>query len=144
MGRLLSDLPFEERVERPWRWAESPPQGSGGLGPVDEHMEFAHFNDYFPEYSRMNLGLRLGPRCTQFTLWPRTTWGCSYPGNPKGETPLPPRRCEPPRVHPASNGRRGRPDFDASGSHARDMAPSTSSRAYGSRAIPPRSTAFIR
>ena len=63
---------------------------------------------------------------------------------PRGVRPAPYEDVSRQGFHSASNGRRGRPDFNVSGSHARDMAPSTSSRAYGSRAIPPRSTAYIR
>ena len=63
---------------------------------------------------------------------------------PRGIRPAPFEDVSRQGFHSASNGRRGRPDFNVSGSHARDMAPSTSSRAFGSRAIPPRSTAFIR
>ena len=146
LGRQSSDLPFEERVERLWRWAESLPQGPGGLDPVDENMEFAHFNDDFPEYSEDEFRPKVRSQVHPVHPVAQDDRGLApIPATPRGKRSAPSEDVNDHQgFHPASNGRRARPGFDAPGSHARDMAPPRTSRAYGSRAVPPRSTASIR
>ena len=135
LGRQSSDLPFEERVERLWRWAESLPQGPGGLDPVDENMEFAHFNDDFPEYSEDEFRPKVRSQVHPVHPVAQDDRGLApIPATPRGKRPSPSEDVSHQGFHPASNGRRGRPSFNALGSHARDMGPPRTSRAYGSRA----------
>ena len=138
-------VPFDERVEKLWEWAMSQPQGSGGLDPAYGNMEFAQYNDDFPEYSDQDDFI---PQSQVHPVHPvaQDDRGLApIPATPRGKRSAPSEDVNDHQgFHPASNGRRARPGFDAPGSHARDMAPPRTSRAYGSRAVPPRSTASIR
>ena len=136
LGRKAG-LPLADRVERLLEWAEGLPQGPGGLDPED--------GSSYDACSEEEECPKVRSQVHQVHPMAQDDQGLApILATPRGVRPAPFEDVSRQGYHPASNGRRGRPDFDASGSHARDMAPSTSSRAYGSRAIPPRSTAFIR
>ena len=136
LGRKAG-LPFADRVERLLVWAEGLPQGPGGLDPED--------GNFYDDCSEEEDFPKVRSQVHQVHPMAQDDQGLApILATPRGVRPAPFEDVSRQGYHPASNGRRGRPGFNVPGSHARDMAPSTSSRAYGSRAVPPRSTAFIR
>ena len=135
---------FDEKLNQLWAAVFDPPEGSGGPGPAHGEMEYAEYSDGtdYPEYSDPNGFI---PQSQERPVHPTAQDDPGLlPSTSRGNRPVPPEDVISHQgIHPGSNGQRGRPGC-ALGSHARDMGPPRTSRAYGSRAIPPRSTAFIR
>ena len=87
---------FDESVERFWAAVfKGHPQGSGGR---TRRLGIWNTLNTAMALTIPNIPTQMdsyrSPRCTLFALRPRTTWGCSYPGNPEGETLRPLQGCD--------------------------------------------------
>ena len=139
---------FDEKLNQLWAAVFNPPESSGGLDPAHGEMEYAsEYSDgtEYPEYSDPN---GIIPQSQEHPVHPKAQDDPRLlpSTSARNRAPFPLREDvigHQGENHPGATA--GEADLRrALGSHARDMGPPRTSRACGSRAIPPRSAAFNR